>query len=152
MFIQKEPKGGGRMKELEYIFCEVADGRAGRESILIVDDDVEMLKIFRFYLQDKYDISVVNSGKAAMKLLSDYIPDVILLDYMMPDCNGAEVLKYMKEDERTRSIPVIFLTGVTDEDTIKECLSYHPADYIVKPIAKGALLNKLEMFFKTFGK
>lgn len=150
--IQEEPKGGGSMKEKEYIFCEVADERAGRESILIVDDDIEMLKIFRFYLQDKYDVSVVNSGKAAMTLLSNYVPDVILLDYMMPDCNGAEVLRYMKDAEKTRNIPVIFLTGVTDEDTIKECLSYHPADYIVKPIAKGALLNKLEMFFKTFGR
>lgn len=136
----------------EYIFCEIADERVGRESILIVDDDVEMLKIFRFYLQDKYDVSVVNSGKIAMTLLADYVPDVILLDYMMPGCNGAEVLKYMKEEEGMKRIPVIFLTGVTDEDTIKECLSYHPADYIVKPIAKGALINKLEMFFKTYGK
>lgn len=140
------------MREEEYIFCEIADERVGRESILIVDDDVEMLKIFRFYLQDKYDVSVVNSGKIAMTLLADYVPDVILLDYMMPGCNGAEVLKYMKEEEGMKRIPVIFLTGVTDEDTIKECLSYHPADYIVKPIAKGALINKLEMFFKTYGK
>lgn len=140
------------MREEEYIFCEIADERVGRESILIVDDDVEMLKIFRFYLQDKYDVSVVNSGKLAMTLLTDYVPDVILLDYMMPGCNGAEVLKYMKEEEGMKRIPVIFLTGVTDEDTIKECLSYHPADYIVKPIAKGALINKLEMFFKTYGK
>lgn len=138
------------MREEEYIFCEIAEERLGRENILIIDDDVEMLKIFRFYLQDKYNVSVVNSGEAAMKLLQEYIPDVVLLDYLMPECNGTEVFKYMRDQEKTKSIPVIFLTGVTDEKTIKECLSYRPVDYIVKPIAKRALLNKLAMFFKTY--
>ncbi len=138
------------MREKEYVFCEVAEERLGRENILIVDDDLEMLKIFRFYLQDKYNVSVVNSGEAAIELLADYVPDVVLLDYLMPKCNGTEVFRYMREQDRTKNIPVIFLTGVTDEDTIKECLSYRPVDYIVKPIAKNALLSKLDMFFKTY--
>lgn len=135
------------MREEEYIFCDIADERMGKKNILIVDDDVEMLKIFRFYLQDAYNVTVVNSGKAAMKLMEDYEPELVLLDYLMPGCNGADVFKYMKESDVLVTVPVMFLTGVTDEKTIRECMSYHPADYIVKPIAKQALLTKLESFF-----
>lgn len=136
------------MREEEYIFCDIADERIGKKSILIVDDDVEMLKIFRFYLQDAYDVSVVNSGKVAMKLMADYVPDLVLLDYMMPECNGADVFKYMKASDTLKAVPVMFLTGVTDEETIRECMSYYPVDYIVKPIAKRALLDNLEVFFQ----
>lgn len=136
------------MREEEHIFCDVADERSGKLSILIVDDDVSMLKIFKFYLQDVYNVSVVSSGKIAMALMADYVPDLVLLDYLMPECNGADVFKYMKERDKVREVPVMFLTGVTDEVTIKECLSYHPEDYIVKPIAKRALLAKLEAFFR----
>lgn len=132
----------------ERIFCEIADTRPKKRSILIIDDDVEMLKIFRFYLRDDYDVSVVSSGIIAMQLMKEYVPDIVLLDYLMPECNGTEVFRHMKEQEATQNIPVFFLTGVTDENTIKECFSYHPADYIVKPIAKQALLSKLRKFFR----
>lgn len=135
------------MKE-EYILCDIAEEREGKKNILIVDDDVEMLKIFRFYLQDVYSVSIINSGKAAMTVLENYVPDMVLLDYLMPGCTGARVLEHMKKRKETEDVPVIFLTGVTDEDTIKECLSFKPAGYIVKPVAKDALLTKLDQFFK----
>lgn len=130
------------------IFCEITEKRAERRNILIVDDDVQMLKIFRYYLMDTYDVSVVNSGWLAIKLMEEYCPDAVLLDYLMPECNGAEVLQAMKKCGKTQKIPVIFLTGVTDEATIKECLSFHPVDYIVKPIAKMALINKMDTLFR----
>lgn len=130
------------------IFCEIMEEYEGRKNILIVDDDVEMLNIFRFYLRDIYNVSVISSGSAALELMKNYTPDLVLLDYMMPDCNGAEVYKEMKQNDRLKGVPVIFLTGVTDEETIKECMSYKPAGYIVKPIAKPALLAKLEGFFR----
>lgn len=135
--------------EKEFVFCEVSEERSGRKKVLIVDDDLEMLKIFRFYLQDTYDVSIVNSGKTAMSLMrQEYVPDIVLLDYMMPEYTGAEMFKDMKADQNTKKIAVIFLTGVTDDDTIKECLSYEPAGYIVKPVAKPALHAKLDSFFQ----
>lgn len=142
----KERRVAGDMKE-DYTLCEISDDIAGKKNVLIVDDDVEMLKIFRFYLQDIYNVSIINSGRAAMSVLEEYTPDIVLLDYLMPDCNGAKVLEFMKKREGTKDVPVFFLTGVTDEGTIKECLSFHPAGYIVKPVAKTALLAKLEIFF-----
>lgn len=118
-----------------------------RKHILIIDDDLNMLKILRYYLQDTYKVTVVNSGKVAVDFLLKYTPDLILLDYMMPMFNGAAVLKIIKSREATRDIPVYFLTGQTDKNTVMECLSLKPAGYIVKPVAKEALLAKMEEAF-----
>lgn len=127
--------------------CEVAQDGSARKHILVVDDDPYLLKTLRIYLQDDYKVSVVNSGKIALEFLEKFRPDLILLDYMMPNVNGAAVLRMIRDREGTRDIPVFFLTGKTDDETVRECMSYHPAGYIVKPIAKNALLQKLETFF-----
>lgn len=129
------------------IVLEQTGDMSYRKHILIIDDDLNMLKILRYYLQDTYKVTVVNSGKVAVDFLLKYTPDLILLDYMMPMFNGAAVLKIIKSREATRDIPVYFLTGQTDKDTVMECLSLKPAGYIVKPVAKEALLAKMEEAF-----
>ena len=80
----------------------------------------------------------------AVDFLTKYTPDLILLDYLMPVHNGAAVLKDIQSRVETKNIPVFFLTGQTDADTIRECLALHPAGYIVKPVAKTALLDKMK--------
>ena len=120
---------------------------SGRKHILIIDDDLNTLKTLRYYLQDAYKVTVVNSGKVAVDFLLKYTPDLILLDYMMPMFNGAAVLKIIKSREATRDIPVYFLTGQTDRSTVMECLSLKPAGYIIKPVAKDALLDKMAQAF-----
>lgn len=122
-----------------------------KKHILVVDDDLNMLKTLRYYLQDKYKVTVVNSGKVAMDFLSRFTPDLILLDYMMPMINGADVLKTIKSREETKDIPVYFLSGQTDGTTVKECLSLEPAGYIIKPVARDALLAKMEEAFARRG-
>lgn len=117
---------------------------AAKKHILIVDDDPNTLKTLRYYLQDVYKVTVISSGKVAMDFLSKYRPDLVLLDYLMPEHNGAMVLKEMQSRAETKDIPVYFLTGQTDEETIKECLELHPAGYLVKPVAKNALLAKMQ--------
>ncbi len=131
------------MRESDVIY-ELADDRSDRKHILIIDDDVSALKTLRYHLQDTYRVSVVNSGKAALDFLLKHKPDLILLDYVMPQCNGTEVLKAIKSREDTKDIPVFFLTGKSDMSTVTECLALNPAGYIVKPISKEALLGKLE--------
>ena len=127
--------------------CEIANDKSGRKHILVVDDDPLILKLIRAYLQDDYKVSVVNSGKIAIDFLLKYKPDLILLDYLMPLYNGATVLKIIQSKPNTKDIPVFFLTGKTDIDTVAECLAFHPAGYIVKPVAKAALLERLRKFF-----
>lgn len=115
-----------------------------RKHILIVDDDRTTLKTLRYFLQDTYRVTEIRSGRTAMDFLAKYRPDLILLDYLMPECNGAAVLRDIQSREETRNIPVYFLTGQTDTETIRECLELHPAGYIVKPVAKDALLAKMK--------
>lgn len=132
------------MEENQKFVLEQTQDTHNRKHILIIDDDVNMLKTLRYYLQDRYKVTVVNSGKVAVDFLLKYTPDLILLDYMMPMFNGAAVLKIIKSREATKDIPVFFLTGQTDRETVVECLALKPAGYIVKPVAKDALLEKME--------
>lgn len=131
------------MVENQNYILEQADEVSNRRHILVIDDDVNMLRTLRLYLQDAYKVTVINSGKAAVDFLLKYTPDLILLDYMMPMFNGSAVFKIIKSREATKNIPVYFLTGQTDKATVMECLSLKPAGYIVKPVAKDALLEKM---------
>lgn len=125
---------GVRQAESEFI----------RKHILIVDDNSNELRMLRYYLQGSYRVTLISSGKVAMDFLSKYRPDLILLDYLMPVYNGVAVLKDIQSREETRNIPVYFLTGQTDSEIIRECLLLHPAGYIVKPVARNALLAKMQ--------
>lgn len=145
--IAQQEDGEEKMEENQKIVLEQSNEMSNRRHILIIDDDVNMLKTLRYYLQDAYKVTVINSGKAAVDFLLKYTPDLILLDYMMPMYNGAAVLKIIKSREATKDIPVYFLTGQTDKTTVMECLSLKPAGYIVKPVAKDALLDKMAKAF-----
>lgn len=131
------------MEENQKFVLEQSNETSNRKHILVIDDDLNTLKTLRYYLQDAYKVTVVNSGKVAVDFLLKYTPDLILLDYMMPMFNGAAVLKIIKSREATKDIPVFFLTGQTDRTTVMECLSLKPAGYIIKPVAKDALLDKM---------
>ena len=135
------------MEEKQKVILEQTGDLSDRKHILVIDDDLNMLKTLRYYLQDQYKVTVVNSGKVAVDFLLKYTPDLILLDYMMPMFNGAAVLKIIKSREATKDIPVYFLTGQTDKNTVMECLSLKPAGYIIKPVAKDALLAKMKEAF-----
>ena len=111
-----------------------------RRKILIVDDDPMVLKVIRSYLKDRY--------KEALKFFSMQIPDVVLLDYMMPGMDGPEVFRRMQEDERTQGIPVFFMTAVTDRDRVLECMEMNPEEYLVKPVSSSKLLKKLSDLFE----
>ena len=118
--------------------------RKERKNILVVDDDKEYLKILSTYLQNDYYVSVVNSGRLAMEYLSKHSPDLILLDYQMPLHNGPSVLNMIRGREESKNIPVIFLTGIADKDTVLECMSMRPAGYMVKPVVKRDLLQRIK--------
>ena len=135
------------MEERQKVVLEQTGDLSNRKHILVIDDDLNMLKTLRYYLQDQYKVTVINSGKVAVDFLLKFTPDLILLDYMMPMFNGAAVLKIIKSREATKDIPVYFLTGQTDKTTVMECLSLKPAGYIIKPVAKDALLAKMQEAF-----
>lgn len=103
-------------------------------TILIVDDSSESISLMVGLLDDEYKIKVAKSGEKALELLSKSpLPDVILLDVIMPGLNGHDVGRQLKQDQRTEHIPVIFLTALNDSENEAKGFELGAADYISKP-------------------
>jgi signal transduction histidine kinase len=121
-----------------------------KDVILVVDDQPINLKVIASVLSKEYSLSIANNGSNALKMLEKGIPDLILLDIMMPEMDGFEVCKRIKENEKTRDIPIIFLTAKTDIEDIIKGFDYGAADYITKPFnpteMKVRVLNHLNLY------
>ena len=115
-----------------------------RKQILVVDDDSEQLIHIKEELEEFYDVTPVKNAEAVFKFLSKKTPDLILLDYLMPEKDGPQVLREMREVEEYAKIPVIFLTGMTERNAIlKTIAELRPQGYIVKPSKKSELVAKI---------
>ena len=115
-----------------------------RKQILVVDDDSEQLIHIKEELEEFYDVTPVKNAEAVFKYLSKKTPDLILLDYLMPEKDGPQVLREMREVEEYAKIPVIFLTGMTERNAIlKTIAELRPQGYIVKPSKKSELVAKI---------
>lgn len=112
-----------------------------KKRIMIIDDDPNVLRTIRNYLQDQYVISVASSGRVALKFLEDKTVDLILLDYMMPEMDGPLVLNCIRQSPTTRDIPVVFLTGVSEKSKIKEILDMNIQGYLLKPVDAQKLIE-----------
>lgn len=117
---------------------------AKRKHILIVDDDSSVLKLLKGYLAERYDVATAISGKIALKFLETKKTDMVLLDYEMPVDNGAAVLARIRENPRTKNLPVVFLTGVTDRRKIMEVVAMKPQGYLTKPIDMEKLSSTIK--------
>ncbi len=129
--------------DLKQVIGEIEKIKAEDERkrhILVVDDDVRILRFLKAYLRE-YDVATAVTGSQAMKFLETKKTDLILLDYKMPVENGPEVLKKLRANERTKDIPVVFLTGVADSDKIQEVLLMKPQGYLLKPINRVKLME-----------
>lgn len=112
-----------------------------RKHVLVIDDDPMMLKVVNEKLNEQYDVATAISGKLALKFLEFKTTDIILLDYEMPGDNGAVVLSKLRSNPKTKNIPVVFLTGVSEREKILEVLSMEPQGYMLKPIDTEKLLG-----------
>lgn len=115
-----------------------------KKHILVVDDDSSVLKLMKSYLVERYDVATAISGKIALKFLEAKKTDMVLLDYEMPEENGAEVLAKIRENPATQNLPVVFLTGVTDRKKIMEVLAMKPQGYLTKPIDMEKLSSTIK--------
>ena len=120
-----------------------------KKTILVVDDDPNYLGLVREWLKDEYKVFMVNSGLQALKWLGKNKVDLILLDHEMPVTSGPQVLEMLRSDEETRYIPVMFLTGKSDKESVMSVVSLKPEGYFLKTIQKDELLEKLREFFNT---
>ncbi len=118
-----------------------------KKKILVVDDSGAMLKNVKGWLGDKYEVILANSGEFALKYLSSHYPDLVLLDYEMPNMNGREVLKTIRSDVRMKDLPVIFLTGKSGKEDVMEVMALKPAGYILKTEDPQKIVKRIDEFF-----
>ncbi|MBQ9564291.1 MAG: response regulator [Synergistaceae bacterium] len=124
--------------------------RKKEKSILLVDDDTTFLKMMQSLLGTKYRVAAVSSGAAAMEyILAGHEADLILLDYDMPVMTGPEVLEALRANPALPHIPVIFLTGKNDRDSVVSVMSLKPEGYILKSMGRDDILASLDKFFKA---
>ena len=121
-----------------------------KDVILVVDDQPINLKVIASVLSADYSLSIANNGINALKMLEKGLPDLILLDIMMPEMDGYEVCKRVKENEKTKDIPIIFLTAKTDINDIIKGFDVGAVDYITKPFnpteMKVRVVNHLNLY------
>ena len=118
-----------------------------KKSILIVDDDPGYLNLVRQWLKEDYKVAMANSGMQAIKYLSKNKVDLILLDHEMPVTSGPQVLEMLRSEEETKHIPVMFLTGKSDKESVMAVVALRPEGYFLKTIQREELLEKLQEFF-----
>ena len=113
-------------------------------SILIIDDEKSNLTVLTDILHDEYNIHVVKDSREAVETAEDQMPDIILLDIIMPYLDGYEVLAGLKTSEKTKDIPVIFTTGLDCEKEKAKGLAHGIADYIAKPFHSSIVKVRVE--------
>lgn len=117
---------------------------AERKYILAVDDSGILLRNIKTMLEKEYDVAVANSGMMAVKQAKKKTPDLILLDYEMPEWDGKRTLEEIRNDEDLKDIPVVFVTAVADKAHIAAVLELRPSGYLLKPIEQQKLYDTIE--------
>ena len=124
---------------------------ASNKSILVVDDNQSNIDVLKGVLSDHYTVRVATSGRLALKaVFSQRPPDLILLDVMMPEMDGYEVCRLLKADERTRSIPVIFVTAKSEVKDETYGFSLGAEDYLSKPVSAPIVLARVKTHLELY--
>jgi putative two-component system response regulator len=120
------------------------DAAASQKTVLVVDDTKENLTVIGQLLRPYYHVRVANSGQRALQVAdSEPRPDLILLDVMMPDMDGYQVLQALHQQAATQAIPVIFVTAMDGDEDEERGLDLGAVDYVTKPIKPGLLLARV---------
>ena len=117
-----------------------------KHTVLIIDDDVKILQLIKTILSQEEGLQVITAGggfEAGMKVYSQ-MPDIILLDFLMPNMSGFEVCRRLKLDENTKDIPIIAVTALKEPEEVKKMFAVGIADLISKPFNSEELLKKIK--------
>lgn len=121
-----------------------------RKRIFIVDDDfINVALLKRYVLNAGFDVDTAYNGKEALEKVRQQIPDLILLDSVMPEMNGFELCRQIRADERLKSVPIIMVTGLkTEADSIQGRMS-GANEFLVKPVAEKFLIERIRSYLHT---
>jgi CheY-like chemotaxis protein/MinD-like ATPase involved in chromosome partitioning or flagellar assembly len=119
--------------------------------ILIVDDDACCQEVLSDALEsERYELCKADDGHAALKMIEESPPDLVLLDIEMPRMNGVEALKRLKADEKTRDIPVIMVTALNTDTQIATCLDNGAVDHVVKPFSNMVVRARVRAALRSY--
>ena len=118
-----------------------------QRTILLVDDDAVMIRTLREGLSTSYKVLPANSGANALKILSRAKPDLILLDYEMPEMNGPQVFESLRNNPDTAEIPVMFLTAKNDSESIAKIETLKPEGHMLKTLPLREIKDMIQKFF-----
>jgi diguanylate cyclase (GGDEF)-like protein len=119
-----------------------------KKKILVVDDEKMNIIALAHFLKPQYEVIVAVDGASALEAAEKHIPDIILLDIIMPDMNGFDVLIKLKDSTITMNIPVIFLTGLSNAGDEEKGLSLGAVDYIIKPFNQSVVRARIKTHLK----
>ncbi len=137
-------------KLVDELLAGVSEGEKieAKKRILIVDDDPTMTRMIKNLLSSKYNVFMAGSGMNAITFLARNKVDLILLDYEMPVVSGAKVLEMIRQEASTSTIPVMFLTGKSDKETVMEVLALKPVKYLLKSMQPKDWVKEIDEFFE----
>lgn len=115
-----------------------------KKRIFIIDDSAIQRNMLQNLLKSQYEVMTAESGMTALRKMRKWLPDLILLDYDMPEHDGKEVFTMLQKEKKYCEIPVVFLTGVKEKEKIQAVLGMVPAGYLLKPVEQGRLMELLE--------
>jgi putative two-component system response regulator len=116
--------------------------------VMVIDDTEVNIDILVETLGNEYDVSVAMDGEGALQDIAENPPDLILLDIMMPGMDGYQVCEKLKEGDRTRDIPIIFLTSLAEKQDKAKGLQLGAVDYITKPFNPEVVMERVKNQFE----
>jgi len=120
-----------------------------RETILIVDDEEDIIELIKYNLKNEgYDIRTAFTGEQAIKIARQALPDLIVLDLMLPGIDGLEVTRFLKNSAQTKELPIVMLTAKGEESDIVTGLELGANDYISKPFSPKELLARIRAILR----
>jgi len=119
-----------------------------KKRLLVVDDSDFMLKAMISLLENDYEVTTAKSGLSAIRSMKLTRPDLILLDYEMPVCNGKQVLEMIRSEKEFTAIPVMFLTNKVDPVSVKSAIALKPEGYLLKSLSTECVKKEIDLFFE----
>jgi two-component system phosphate regulon response regulator PhoB len=124
-----------------------------KEKILVVDDEEDILELLNFNLsREGYALLLSSTGEEALNLVRSELPDVVVLDLMLPGIDGLEVARILKNDSRSRDIPIVMLTAKGEEADVVAGLELGADDYVTKPFSPRVLLARIRAVLRRRSK
>jgi CheY-like chemotaxis protein len=120
------------------------------QRILLADDEPDILEISKIALETVggFEVSVCSSGRTLLERLTEFEPDLIIVDVLMPDMTGPEVLEEIRRKPEFDKVPVVYLTGVIQEEELEDLLKTGVADIILKPFDPMTLADRVNGIWK----